>query len=363
MAVFWFLNPESQLPQAADGTPTVYALLDKNGARLEPDDPRKLAEIGYADGDIVRIIYRTILHQLARANITAKYVNTGEEFSLSYINLFQYTSRSLIKLLIDAGCLPPESQLPQAADGTPTLYCLSGKSGVLLEPFDSHTLAEMGYTNGDTVHIYCRISQWSIMANITAKYVVTGEKISLSNINLHQFTSRDLIEELIGDGVLVPESQLPQAADGTPTVYALLDKMLDKSGVDLDPTDPRNLFELGYVNGDIIRIYPRASRETNKGHMAEITLKNVITGEEIFWGDVDLYQLAGRDLIEQLIGGGVLVPESQLPQAADGTPIVYALLDKNGAKLDPYDPRKLAEIGYSDGDTVRIIQKGGVLVN
>ena len=97
--------------------------------------------------------------------------------------------------------------------------------------------------------------------------------------------------------------------------------------------------------------------------MADITAKNVITGEEISLGDVDLDQLTGRDLIEGLIGGGVLVPESQLPQAADGTPIVYALLDKNGAKLDPYDPRKLAEIGYSDGDTVRIIQKGGVLVN
>ena len=79
--------------------------------------------------------------------------------------------------------------------------------------------------------------------------------------------------------------------------------------------------------------------------MADITAKNVITGEEISLGDVDLDQLTGRDLIEQLIGGGVLVPESQLPQAAD--------------ELEPDDPRKLAEIGYADGDTVRIIQRGG----
>ena len=91
--------------------------------------------------------------------------------------------------------------------------------------------------------------------------------------------------------------------------------------------------------------------------MADITAKNVITGEEISLGDVDLDQLTGRDLIEQLIGGGVLVPESQLPQAADGPPIVYVLLDKNGAILEPNDPRKLAELGYVDGDTVRIIPR------
>ena len=93
--------------------------------------------------------------------------------------------------------------------------------------------------------------------------------------------------------------------------------------------------------------------------MADITAKNVITGEEISLGDVDLDQLTGRDLIEQLIDGGVLVPESELPRAADGTETVYALLDKQGKKMEPDDPRKLSELGYADGDTVRIIQRGG----
>ena len=92
--------------------------------------------------------------------------------------------------------------------------------------------------------------------------------------------------------------------------------------------------------------------------MADITAKNVITGEEIPLGDVDLDQLTGRDLIEQLIGGGVLVPESQLPRVADCPPILYILLDKNSVKLEPYDPRTLAELSYADGDTVRIIQTG-----
>ena len=48
--------------------------------------------------------------------------------------------------------------------------------------------------------------------------------------------------------------------------------------------------------------------------MADIIIKNVITGEEISLSEVELDQLTGHDLIEQLIGGGVLVPESQLPQ-------------------------------------------------
>ena len=91
--------------------------------------------------------------------------------------------------------------------------------------------------------------------------------------------------------------------------------------------------------------------------MADITVKNIVNGDEIPLGDVDLDQLTGRDLIEQLIGGGVLVPESQFLEKVHGT-FGYALLDKNGAKLESDDPRKLAEIGYTDGDTVRIVQRG-----
>ena len=93
--------------------------------------------------------------------------------------------------------------------------------------------------------------------------------------------------------------------------------------------------------------------------MADIIAKNVITGEEISLGDVELDQLTSRDLIEQLVEGGVLIPESQLPRSQDGTPTFYALLDKSGTKLDPEDPRTLAALGYLNGDTIRIIQRGG----
>lgn len=91
--------------------------------------------------------------------------------------------------------------------------------------------------------------------------------------------------------------------------------------------------------------------------MADIIVRNVITGEEIFLGDVDLYQLTGRDLIEALTDEGILAPELQHFQEGC-PPILYALFDKNGARLEPNDPRKLAEIGYTDGDTVHIIQRG-----
>ena len=91
--------------------------------------------------------------------------------------------------------------------------------------------------------------------------------------------------------------------------------------------------------------------------MADILVRNVIANEEISLGDVDLDQLTGRDLIELLIGGGVLAPEFQHSQEGC-PPIQNTLLDKNGVRLEPDDTRKLAELGYVDGDTVRIIQRG-----
>ena len=90
--------------------------------------------------------------------------------------------------------------------------------------------------------------------------------------------------------------------------------------------------------------------------MADIIIKNVITGEEISLSEVELDQLTGHDLIEQLIGGGVLVPESQLPQNV-GIPTLYRLVDKNGIMLEPFDPRTLEEIGYLCGDIIRIIHR------
>ena len=91
--------------------------------------------------------------------------------------------------------------------------------------------------------------------------------------------------------------------------------------------------------------------------MADIIVKIAITGEAISLDDVDLDQLTGRELIELLIVGGVLAPEFQHSQEGC-PPIQNTLLDKNGARLEPDDTRKLAEFRYTDGDTVRIIQRG-----
>ena len=291
------------------------------------------------------------------ANIRVYNVIADRVISLSDVDLDRLTSRDLIIQLIDGGFLVSESLLPHSSDDATTLYCLLGKNGDVLDSYDLSTLAELGYADGDIVRIIYRMCYFT-MANITVKYVTTGQLIPLNNINFHQFTSRELIELLIDGELLIPESQLFQITDDTSIAYALF----DKNGVDLKPDDPRNLFELGYVDGDVVRIYSRTLHKTNNiiNIMADITVKNLITGEEISLSDVDLDQLTGRDLIEQLIGGGVLVPESQLPQAADGTPTVYyALLDKNGAKLKPADSRTLAELGYVDGDTIGIIQRGG----
>ena len=148
------LVPESQLPQAADGTPTVYALLDKNGAKLEPDDPRKLAEIGYADGDTVRIIQSCGSHYRIEY-VVVQEVLSRKLFTFSSYLLERLTCRNLIEYLINNEFLLPESQLPQNA-GIPTLYRLVDKNGTLLEPFDTRTLEEIGFSRDDIIRVIYR---------------------------------------------------------------------------------------------------------------------------------------------------------------------------------------------------------------
>ena len=146
------LNPESQLKPREDGLFAVYTLLDKNNATLDPDDLRKLAEIGYVDGDIVHIV--TTSSRYIRPYVVVEEVLSGKRIAISCF-LEQWTGRSLIEFLIDTEFLLRESQLPQNV-GIPTLYRLVDKTGNLLEPFDTRTLEEIGYSRGDVVRVIYR---------------------------------------------------------------------------------------------------------------------------------------------------------------------------------------------------------------
>ena len=93
--------------------------------------------------------------------------------------------------------------------------------------------------------------------------------------------------------------------------------------------------------------------------MAKVDVKTTWDGAGFELEDVDLDQITNRDLIQQMIDAGVMVPESQLPRAADNTPTVYSLIDKAGVKVEPDEVKTLAQLGFTDGDTIRIIQRGG----
>lgn len=93
--------------------------------------------------------------------------------------------------------------------------------------------------------------------------------------------------------------------------------------------------------------------------MAKVDVRTAWDGSGFELEDVDLDQITNKDLIDQMIEAGMMVPESQLPQAADGTPTKYSLVDKAGVKVEPDVIKTLTQLGFVDGDLIRIIQRGG----
>ena len=89
--------------------------------------------------------------------------------------------------------------------------------------------------------------------------------------------------------------------------------------------------------------------------MAKVGVKTTWDGAVFELEDVDLEQITNRDLIQQMIDAGCMEPESQLPSAADNTLTAYSLIDKAGVRVEPDEVKTLAEIGFTDGDTIRII--------
>lgn len=83
--------------------------------------------------------------------------------------------------------------------------------------------------------------------------------------------------------------------------------------------------------------------------MAKLTIKITQTGEEFEIEDVDLSQLTPRQLIDEMINQGFLPAETIGP---------YGVVDKNGKKVDDEDLcSSFAQLGFVDGDTVRIIMR------
>jgi len=93
--------------------------------------------------------------------------------------------------------------------------------------------------------------------------------------------------------------------------------------------------------------------------MAKLDVKTTWDGSGFEMEEVELNQVTNRDVIHQMIDAGMMPREEDLPRAADGTETRYSIIDKAGFKVDPDEVKTLEQFGFSDGDTVRIIQRGG----
>ena len=191
------------------------------------------------------------------------------------------------------------------------------------------------------------------MAKLTIKITHTGEEFEIEDVDLSQLTPRQLIDEMINQGFLPAETMSPYG-------------IIDKNGLKVDGEDLCSSFaKLGFVDSDTIEIIVIALGRRDKlyppQNKAKIDVKTTWDGAGFELEDVDLKQITNRDLIQQMIDAGIMVPESQTPRSADNTPTVYSLIDKAGVKVEPDEEKTLAELGFTDGDTIRIIirESGG----
>ncbi len=88
--------------------------------------------------------------------------------------------------------------------------------------------------------------------------------------------------------------------------------------------------------------------------MAKLTVK-LITGEAFELEDVELDQVTNQDVIHQLTDAGCMVLETELPSSPGGVPMRYSIIDKYCNKIPYNETKTLAEFGFCDGDTVRVI--------
>ena len=107
------------------------------------------------------------------------------------------------------------------------------------------------------------------MAKISIK-LIDGSVFECDDIDLNSCSNRDLIQLMINEGCIIPEEELPvRNEQGDHMVYTLIAK--SGSGI-INPIENKSLAEIGFVDGDIIRIIPTTTRKSY-GQMATLTIK------------------------------------------------------------------------------------------
>ena len=84
--------------------------------------------------------------------------------------------------------------------------------------------------------------------------------------------------------------------------------------------------------------------------MASIIIKTMWDGCFVEVENVDMEVITNQDVINSLIEFRFLVLEGNTDAGR-----CYTILDKNGYKIYPYEIKTLSELGFIDGDELKII--------
>ena len=178
---------------------------------------------------------------------------------------------------------------------------------------------------------------------ITLKIGNTGETIPVNDIDLDIVTGKELLRQLCKSGLVPVEEG---------EIYRII-------GVNNQPIvdDDKPLSELGVVYGSTVIIVAKPVGGCSKKHIPSkaVEVRTTWDGAGYDIEDINLKEVTSWELISQLIDASVIDSSHSLP---NGTIASFGLIDKNGGKIEPDDIKSLADLGFSYGDTIRIIQRG-----
>lgn len=181
---------------------------------------------------------------------------------------------------------------------------------------------------------------------ITLKISNTGETIPVYDIDLDIVTGKELLSQLCESGLVSVEKG---------KIYRII-------GVNNQPIfdDTKSLAEIGITYGSTVVVVAKPVGGCVPPTHLQSTIEIRTTWDGVGYEveDVDLNQVTNKDLIQQMVDAGVMKPESQCSTVAEDTYAVYSLIDKDGLKVEPDEIKTLSQLGFVNGDTIRIIQRG-----
>lgn len=161
--------------------------------------------------------------------------------------------------------------------------------------------------------------------DIVIRETENDNEVTLEGVVLSQLAATDLIQRLVAEKILNESEEYE---------YYIEDKLNRR----VMPDDTRSLLDLGYIDGDVVRV-----GKSLKEHKV-INIKNISTGNIVHAEGVALDAVSAYDLIEQLKVAGILNENT-----------TYLIIDKEGHTLSIEDQRTLFELGFTYGNTINVL--------